>query len=447
MGLFPNAANDVSCANVITYETDLAAKRFLFLQGPHGPFFAKLAAALRKAGAPTWRVGFNAGDEAFWLGGPNYIPFEGKPAAWPDACAAIIARHKITDIVIYGDTRPIHAEAVRQAKAAGLRVHVFEEGYMRPYWVTYERDGSNGHSRLMSLSVPDMQTALRDAPHDMATPPAHWGDMRQHIFYGAFYHWFVMFRNRRYRHFTPHRTLSVGNEARLYTRRLLSMPVIAMQRFIATSRIRGGAFPYHLVLLQLEHDASFRAHCPFEAMPDFIQTVIDGFAKGARPHHHLVFKAHPLESGQYPMRQIIHDRAKAAGISDRVHYVHGGKLALLLDQARSAVTANSTAAQQALWRGLPLKSFGAAVYDKPEFVSPQPLPAFFARPARPDAAAYRDYRAFLLQTSQVPGGFYSHRGRRQLLRHLVDAMLADGDPYEALMGRDAATQPLLKIVP
>jgi capsular polysaccharide export protein len=93
---------------------------------------------------------------------------------------------------------------------------------------------------------------------------------------------------------------------------------------------------------------------------------------------------------------------------------------------------NSTAAQQALWRGLPLKVFGAAVYAKPEFVSTQSLPDFFAAPTRPDSRAYRDYRHYLLETSQIPGGFYSARGRRQVLRQVVDMMLMADDPYDSL---------------
>ncbi|MDA1287214.1 MAG: hypothetical protein O3A08_12500, partial [Proteobacteria bacterium] len=40
-------------------------KVFLFLQGPHGPFFAQLAKVLEKAGAKTIKVGFNQGDCAF----------------------------------------------------------------------------------------------------------------------------------------------------------------------------------------------------------------------------------------------------------------------------------------------------------------------------------------------------------------------------------------------
>ena len=40
---------------------------FLLLQGPHGPFFHALARMLRAAGSTVWRVGFNAGDRAFWF--------------------------------------------------------------------------------------------------------------------------------------------------------------------------------------------------------------------------------------------------------------------------------------------------------------------------------------------------------------------------------------------
>ncbi|MEO1640004.1 MAG: capsular biosynthesis protein [Pseudomonadota bacterium] len=412
----------------------MTERRFLFLQGPHGPFFRQLGGMLRAAGAQVLRVGFNAGDAAFWGRAPGYIPYRGQAEDWAETFNGLLEQHAITDIVLYGDTRPVHAEAVRQAKARRVRIHVFEEGYLRPYWVTYERDGSNGHSALMQMSVAEMQAR---GGTDMPVPPSHWGDMRQHIFYGAAYHWFVMFRNGRYPGFRRHRALPVRAEALLYSKRLLLMPVQSIGRAIATRRIKAGGYPYHVALLQLEHDASFQAHSPFAAMQEFINLVIDGFAKGAPAHNHLVFKAHPLESGQSPLRRLIQDAALAHGIGPRVHFLRGGKLAALLGDARSAVTVNSTAGQQALWRGIPLKSFGTAVYNKPEFVSDQPLTQFFATPQRPDAAAYRAYRDYLLQTSQVPGGFYSAKGRKQLLRQVVDKMLAADGPYAALATPDA----------
>jgi capsular polysaccharide export protein len=126
--------------------------------------------------------------------------------------------------------------------------------------------------------------------------------------------------------------------------------------------------------------------------------------------------------------------------------VRGGKLAQLLDEARSAITVNSTAAQQVLWRGIPLKTFGEAVYAKPEFVSTKPLRDFFAGAERPDHKAYKDYRRYLLETSQVPGGYYSSKGRRQLLRQAVDMMLADEDSYDALKAGTAAPRQQLRAV-
>lgn len=421
-------------------------RNFLFLQGPHGPFFHRLGKMLRAAGATVRRVGFNRGDQLFWPDRTSYIPYRGTPEDWPATFAGLIEHHAITDIVLYGDTRPIHAEAVTIARDAGLTVHVFEEGYLRPYWVTYERDGANGHSRLMQMGVAEMQRALEALDMDLPDAPARWGDMRQHVFYGALYHYFVMTRNRAYRAFRPHRALTVTQEFRLYLKRLLLMPAHKAERIAATTRIKHGGFPYHLVLLQLEHDASFVMHSPFSTMTEFLELCIDGFAKGAPAHHHLVFKAHPLEDGRVHLAREIRRLAAQHGVADRIHFVRGGKLAALLNHARSAVTVNSTAAQQVLWRGLPLKVFGTAVYAKPEFVSNQPLVEFFARPTRPDSRAYRDYRHYLLETSQVPGGFYSARGRRELLRQVIDMMLAPQDPYDALSSGNAAPRQQFRLV-
>lgn len=421
-------------------------KTFLFLQGPHGPWFDRLSRMLRRAGANTLRVGFNRGDRAFWSDRASFIAFQGRPEEWAATCAEILDRHAVTDLVLYGDTRPIHVQAIAEARARGLTVHVFEEGYLRPYWITYERGGANGHSRLMDLSLAQMREALARADMDLPDAPARWGEMRQHMFWGALYHWFVMTGFRDFRNFRPHRQLTVVREFQLYLRRLLLLPFHALERRFATWRIRFGGFPFHLVILQLEHDASFRDHSPFASMTEFLALVAEGFARGAPPHHHLVFKAHPLEDGRVAVKQEIRRLARLHGIADRVHFVRGGKLAELLNQARSAVTVNSTAGQQVLWRGLPLKAFGRAVYSKPEFVSSQQVEQFFAQPQRPDTRAYRDFRHYLLETSQIAGGYYSSRGRRQLMRQVVDMLLDSQDPYDALTSGNAAPRQQLRLV-
>ena len=416
----------------------MSTRRFLFLQGPHGPFFGALAARLRLAGAEVWRVGFNAGDAGLWRG-PGYLPFDGNPQQWPAALEAHLSELGITDIVCYGATRQVHRIALGAAAARNLTPHVFEEGYLRPYWITYERGGTNAASPSAALSLEEMAAALSGSSPLLTEAPDRWGDMRAHMFWGAIYHGMLLAGRRRYPRFRPHRTPGVEDEFRLHLRRLMETPFRTMSRYLATTRIRYGGFPYHVVMLQLAHDANFRDNGPFACQAEFLETVLRGFSEGAPPHHHLVLKAHPLEDGREPLRPLVRALAGEHGVSGRVHFVTGGKLARLLGTARSAVTVNSTSAEQALWRGLPLKAFGRAVYNRPEFVSDQPVADFFRAPRLPDREAYLTYRAFLLATSQVPGGFYAFHSRRKLLRQLPDLMLARQCPIERLVSREDAS--------
>lgn len=409
-----------------------AERVFLLLQGPHGPFFNRLAELLRASGAEVWRCGFNAGDEFFWSDRSHYIRHTGTMQEWPAHLDRILVEKGITDIVLYGDVRPIHAIARAAGREDDLRVHVFEEGYLRPFWISYERDGSNGNSDLMRIPLSQMRNALRETMAEVRRPPARWGDMRQHKFYGALYHFLILIANKPYRHYRGHRAITVAEEFRLNLQRLLLSPAYNAKRALQWRKIRLSGWPYSLVLMQLEHDANFLGHSPFRRNSQFVDTVIGEFAKSAPRHHHLVFKAHPLEDGRAANRDAIRSSAARHGVTGRVHYLRGGKLAELLRHAKSVVTVNSTAAQQALWRGIPVKTLGRAIYQKPGIVSDQTLAEFFDYPEPPNPSAYRVLRDFLLQTSQVPGGFYSRRSRAHALRLVADLILAPDDPYRSL---------------
>ncbi|MEM7439748.1 MAG: capsular biosynthesis protein [Pseudomonadota bacterium] len=421
-------------------------RSFVFLQGPHGPFFWELSKVVAATGARFTKIGFNEGDRFFWRNRKAFVPYTGELEDWPEFIRDFFAKDNTSDLVIYGDTRILHVTAIKIARELGIRIHCFEEGYLRPYWVTYERGGVNGHSRLMDMSVSDMREALRHIDNDQPEAPARWGDMRQHILLGAIYHWHILFRNRRFRNYKTHRETSVAREFWLHFKRLMNRPVHALQRLRATRSIKRNGFVYHLSLLQLSHDASIKSHSDFADMADFMRTCVEAFAENAPRHHHLVFKSHPLEDDREPLSKVARRLADEFGVGARVHFVRGGKLAELLDYARAVVTINSTAAQQALWRGLPVKALGEGVFCKPEFTSNQSLEDFFANPKKPDLSAYRDYRQFLLMTSQITGGFYSRRSRVRLIRQIVDKMLIAEDPYEALALSGAAPLQQFSIV-
>jgi len=77
--------------------------------------------------------------------------------------------------------------------------------------------------------------------------------------------------------------------------------------------------------------------------------------------------------------------------------------------------------------------------------------AFFAEPHLPDARAYRQFRQFLLETSQVPGGFYTKDMRAMARRCVVDLMQSDRDPYgfdrsyPATSVNNQTTQPMVNL--
>ncbi len=49
---------------------------------------------------------------------------------------------------MYNDCRLIHAKAIKVAKGLGIGIWIFEEGYLRPYCITFEKDGVNANSSL-----------------------------------------------------------------------------------------------------------------------------------------------------------------------------------------------------------------------------------------------------------------------------------------------------------
>src|SRR5215469_14628981 len=120
---------------------------FLFLQGIATRFFERLGRALRARGHAVHRVNFNGGDRAFWhLSGA--VDFCGREHEWPEFLDRLIIERSISDIILFGDCRPLHRAAIRVAQSRGMRVYVVEEGYLRPDWITFEEGGVNGFSSL-----------------------------------------------------------------------------------------------------------------------------------------------------------------------------------------------------------------------------------------------------------------------------------------------------------
>ncbi len=134
----------------------LRGKRVLLLQGPVGPFFRRLARRLRAAGAEVRKINFNGGDCLFYPS--RAILWRGPMESWPQHFAALLERLRIDIVLLFGDCRPIHRAACHVAQQRGVKVGAFEEGYVRPNFITFERFGVNGYSLIPRR--PDFYTRL-----------------------------------------------------------------------------------------------------------------------------------------------------------------------------------------------------------------------------------------------------------------------------------------------
>jgi capsular polysaccharide export protein len=432
-----------------------AGRVFLFLQGPHGPFFMKLAMRLAAEGALVRRIAFNPGDEAEWRGaGPldRYLgPDAESGTAYSEWLAHYLTAHRITDILLYGDARPEHAQAIEAARRHGIMCHCLEEGYLRPHCVTYERWGNNGNSPLCDIPIARIAQAMGPTAPPLHEPGDGWGAYHPHLWHSALYHARLLVPSRRYGRHRNRRGVSLWGEFANYLRRVAGYPLRRLSQRWRVRQLLTSGRSYHLALLQLSFDSSMQEYSGYTSSAQFARDCIEAFARGALVDEYLVLKSHPFEDGRERLSNVIAETAERLGLGDRVMFLDGGPgLAALLDGARSAVTINSTAAQQALWRGLPVAALEQAVYTKPGLVSSQSLEAFFAAPARPDQQSYWQFRGFLAKTSQFRGSFYSRAGITALLKVLPPAFLSPADAYDRVLANlpdlDRAPVPVAKLV-
>ncbi|MEG3089330.1 capsule biosynthesis protein [Sphingomonas sp. PB4P5] len=376
---------------------------FLFLQGPHGSFFPRLGAALVASGHRVRRINFNGGDRATW---PQGDAFRQRERAWPHYVARYLNRYSVTDLIVFGDCRPVHAAAITAAAAAGVRVHVFEEGYIRPDWITLERNGVNGNSRLPRDPAWYLQEAEALPPVRDHPPVPSFATGRGWAAF--FYYAEAVLQFWRFPFHRTHRDRDPVLEGLTFARRfgLRAANTARANRDI----LRISDRPFFLFPLQLNSDYQIRIHSPFGTMYRAIDVVLESFARAAPSQVGLIIKEHPLDSGLNHWRSVIGARATELGIADRVVFVDQGDLLQMVDATRGMVVVNSTSGTLALARGKPVKALGNPVYDIAGLTASQPLDAFWGAPQAPTPQLYDAFCRVLADRCLIHGAFLSNVG-------------------------------------
>lgn len=401
-----------------------SARRFLFLQGPPGPFFRELAHALEQRGAAVRRINLSGGDQRDWP--TDADEFRGREHDWPLFFDRYVVRHSITDVVFYGDCRPAHMRAARLARLRGIHIHVFEEGYIRPDWMTLERDGVNGFSSFdrSAKAVIEAAATLPEIP-DLPPITASFGRRAR----DSYWHYHSVVTGRlllRFPHYRTHRDGSIIAEGIGWILRFARRKRRARQAQETLRQIAGAR--YFLFPLQLTKDYQIRAHSPFLSMEMALDYVLASFASRAPADAVLLIKEHPLDVSFRNWRRTVARRAREHGVSGRVLHIDGGELQSLCEDSIGMVCVNSTSGTHALSVGTPVIVLGDAVYDVAGITHQGSLDNFWTKPELPDLKLYQAFRKVLHDQCLVRGGLASESAIKILIANSAERLLV---PVEA----------------
>ncbi|WP_444932168.1 capsule biosynthesis protein [Microbulbifer sp. SSSA002] len=388
----------------------------VFLQGPHGPFFAKLARRLSQQGIVTHKINFNGGDRHFsWA---NFqVDFSESENDWADFFKAYLVEHAVKVVFVYGDCRSYHSKARDVCKSLGVAFGVFEEGYLRPDFITLEWGGVNAYSNVdwSREAIDEYQSCRRKL-----APPVGQTFWHRAIYATRYYVAMRLCRSR-FPSYHHHRNRDWKAETGCWLLSFVRKGLYRltechlMQKLTSQYRRRFFLFP-----LQTRDDFQLREHSDLLSIENSIDRVLKSFAKNAPADTVMVIKHHPMDRGFCHYQQLIDSLEARYGIQGRVIYCHDLHLPTLLQHALGVVTINSTVGISALLHEVPTKLLGRALYDMPGLTHQGPLASFWSNPEKVDISLFTRFHTYLYEQTQLDGSFA--RATKSMIEAVVSRM-------------------------
>lgn len=390
----------------------------LLLQGPVGSFFKHFGRWLRGQGSEVYKVNLNVGDDFFYGDAP--FRFRDTFSQFERYLRSVLEVTSAKAIFLFGEHRPHHEVAARVAAQLGIDVWAFEEGLIRPGYVTLECLGTRDrlhHEVKTSSDDPQQQPGERTF---LAA---------QKMWVAAFVYFSLGWLSRwiypDYEHHKPFAVAHAYNGLLSLFRKMIYRPVDAW-RHLRIKRSWGGK--YFLVPLQVFNDYSVLARSELGSVQNFIDLVMRSFAAHGAKDEALVFKHHPMDRGYTQYGQFIDRLAKRLGLVGRVFYVHDCHMPTLMRDSRGVVMINSTAGYQAMSYGVPVLAMGSALYCDTAKLDLEALAAFWSSPKAADFAQSRAFVRRVVNFLQLPGSFYD----LSWLKRQIPGEVDDSEPSVGL---------------
>ena len=378
-----------------------ASQTVLLLQGPVGPFFDRLTQWLTAKNKLVHRIVFSGGDQHDCKA-LTPIKFLGCLKDWNKFFEEQCVQLEVDAVVLFGQSRSYHQQAIKAANQLGIQVIVLEEGYFRPGFMTMELDGVNGNSTTLDRfswdGVPEHIISATDK-HPFLNSTYFAAKHYAHILLG---HWqFPGYEHHR----NPSPAYYFGYWMYSWFRKWSHFKLdMRKQKLLIDSKAY-----FYFVPLQFEGDAQFKLFSRYSSVEEFLAELIRSFSLHAPKPTMLVFREHPHGRGMGGYRSFVRQIAKSFGIDSRIVYLVEGNTPLLVKHSAGVITINSTVGVRALKSHVPLKVMGVAIYQRPGLVFEGELDEFWLKsmPAKPELI--EDYVLQLKNLTQVPVCGYATR--------------------------------------
>ncbi len=380
---------------------EFSGKTVLLLQGPVGTFFHRLAIKMEKNKTKVLKLNFNGGDFFFY---PNGKRCKCDEKDLENFYENFFKEKKIYAIVMYNDCRLIHAKAIKVARKLGIGIWIFEEGYLRPYCITFEKDGVNANSSLprdknfyLSCNILTKES-IKEIPGGF-----------KFMAFSAFLYWLFSFLLAPFFNNKLHHRTLFPFEFLFWFRSLYRKYLYKFTEKKLNQKIYSLEKKYFLDILQVYNDTQIKHHYK-KSIEEFIEELILSFANHARAKSYLIFKHHPMDRGYRNYSKLINGLSQKYHVEGRIFYVHDTYLPTLLKNALGCITINSTVGLSAILEGCPTKVCGNAFYDFEGLAYPKKLQFFWreAHAYKPNPSLVLNFKNYLLNTNQFNGNFYKN---------------------------------------
>lgn len=376
----------------------------LLLMGYIGTFFARVAHHLENQGVEVYKISFPLHEFGFPI--HQRLHYSGPMSEFRPFLANEIQRLGIRHIFMVTQIQIPHQIAIdlcTDLRKQGYKIesHIFDLGYLRPNYITHEKNGVN---HLSALNQSELFYRALPTPPSIVQSNYKIGLRHRKLWKGITYisHAFTNYKIINGNHKIQPRPSYIW---------FAMLGFLRKHKYIFTElntrRKLSSSSPFYLGVLQVATDSQITLGSRFNSVEEFITEIVESFVQFAPKHKRLFIKHHPRDRGYTNYYAHIRSLVKRYGLHDRVFYFHDAPMSTILRRYNccGVVLINSTVGYQALFHSLPLKALGIAPYNIEGLADQQTLDRFWAKPKSVDRNLFLRFYNHVLSTTQIEGDF------------------------------------------